>query len=326
MRGLINERGKAAKRALMTHVIAKAFAGGGLVLAQAGAGAGAGAGRSSNSRVSFSCFGRTTITNTAAPMEKKKEISSLDPIQEEKRALRFKVRRQLKAMSPSQRNLEDAAIQKQVLEASWFKSCKSLCAYVSCEVLREVDTSKILSEILGDPTFACDAQIKKRLYVPRVEDRNCHMRMLNISRVDDLIANPMNILEPAPLDNAGNQREDVMQATHPVDLFLLPGLAFDKSGRRLGRGGGYYDALLTSYKELVARQKWEPPLLVALSYSVQIMDDEVIPVTSHDVLVDALVSPAGVIRISPIAIEKIGRWVCRVERVKGSWFPLWRER
>jgi hypothetical protein len=48
----------------------------------------------------------------------------------------------------------------------------------------------------------------KRLYVPRVEDKNSHMRMLNISCIDDLVANSMNILEPAPVDSDGNEREN----------------------------------------------------------------------------------------------------------------------
>lgn len=53
-------------------------------------------------------------------------------------------------------------------------------------------------------------QIRKKLYVPRVEDKNSNMRMLNISRIDDLIANSMNILEPAPVDADGNECEDGM--------------------------------------------------------------------------------------------------------------------
>lgn len=130
------------------------------------------------------------------------------------------------------------------------------------------------------------------------------MRMLNITHMDDLISNSMNILEPAPVDGDGNEREDVMQATDPVDLLLLPGLAFDKSGRRLGRGGGYYDAFLKNYLELVKERNWKQPLLVALAYSVQIMDEGVIPVTPNDVPVDALVSPAGVIPITTAAQER----------------------
>lgn len=54
----------------------------------------------------------------------------------------------------------------------------------------------------------CHTQGGKRLYVPRVEDKNSHMRMLNISCIDDLVANSMNILEPAPVDSDGNERED----------------------------------------------------------------------------------------------------------------------
>ena len=48
----------------------------------------------------------------------------------------------------------------------------------------------------------------KKLYVPRVEDRNRNMCMLNISSIDDLVANSMNILEPALVDAEGNEREN----------------------------------------------------------------------------------------------------------------------
>ncbi|KAA8540899.1 hypothetical protein F0562_024963 [Nyssa sinensis] len=188
--------------------------------------------------------------------------------------------------------VQNNAIQSHVLEAPWFKSSKRLCAYISCSALREVDTSKVLSEILQNSTNDGHSQMGKMLYVPRVEDRNSHMRMLNISSIDDLIANSMNILEPAPVDADGKEREDVMLADNPVDLLLLPGLAFDKSGRRLGRGGGYYDTFLMKYQELANERKWKQPLLVALSYSLQIMDDGDIPVTPNDVRVDALITPS----------------------------------
>ena len=51
-------------------------------------------------------------------------------------------------------------------------------------------------------------QTAKKLYVPHVEDKNSNMRMFNISRIDDLVANSMNILEPASVDADGNERED----------------------------------------------------------------------------------------------------------------------
>lgn len=66
----------------------------------------------------------------------------------------------------------------------------------------------------------CD-QIAKKLYVPRVEDKNSHMRMLSISSMDDLIANSMDILEPAPVDHYGNVREDGKYGGQEFILFSV---------------------------------------------------------------------------------------------------------
>ncbi|KAG0479036.1 hypothetical protein HPP92_013755 [Vanilla planifolia] len=131
------------------------------------------------------------------------------------------------------------------------------------------------------------------------------MRMLEISTMADLVANSMKILEPSLTDANGNDREDVMLASEPVDIFLLPGLAFDRQGHRLGRGGGYYDVFLQKYQELAKEREWKQPLRVALTYSAQIMEENVIPVTPTDLPVDALVSPSGVIPISPAAFERM---------------------
>nr|XP_043635760.1 5-formyltetrahydrofolate cyclo-ligase, mitochondrial isoform X2 [Erigeron canadensis] len=238
----------------------------------------------------------------SASMTTTQTHDNLDAIFAQKRVLRSKVKKDLRSMDPTLRSHEDDAIQNLILEAPWFKSSMRLCAYISCSALREVDTSKVLQHVLRNP----NEETAKKLYVPRVEDKNCYMRMLNISGMDDLIANSMNILEPAPTDANGNDREDVMLANEPVDLLLLPGLAFDRTGRRLGRGGGYYDTFLSKYQEQAKERNWKQPLLIALSYSVQILEEGVIPLTPSDVFIDALVSPSGFILISPVAQE-----ICR---------------
>ncbi|KAK1427163.1 hypothetical protein QVD17_15846 [Tagetes erecta] len=250
------------------------------------------------------CFTRSLILHpqphSLAMNNNHNHNNKLDEIFTLKRHLRSKIKKDLRSMDPLLRSHQDDAIQSLILDAPWFKSSKRLCAYISCSALREVDTSKILQNVLQNPTKDGET---KTLYVPRVEDKNCHMRMLNISRMDDLIANSMNILEPAPVDADGNDRKDVMLADEPVDLLLLPGLAFDKTGRRLGRGGGYYDTFLSKYQELARQRNWKQPLLVALSYSVQIVEDGVIPLTPSDVFIDALVSPSGYIPITAAAQE-----------------------
>jgi 5-formyltetrahydrofolate cyclo-ligase len=72
---------------------------------------------------------------------------------------------------------------------------------------------------------------------------------------------------------------DVVQLQgSPLDLVLVAGLAFDESGTRLGRGGGFYDRLLAS---IIANA-------IALAFEFQIVDN--IPSESHDVPLSCIVT------------------------------------
>ena len=81
---------------------------------------------------------------------------------------------------------------------------------------------------------------------------------------EPFIKNAFNILEP----------ENPIKINE-VDVFLVPGVAFTVSGKRLGRGGGYYDKLLSKYPDT---------LKIGITFNERIMQD--LPTESHDISMD----------------------------------------
>lgn len=68
-----------------------------------------------------------------------------------------------------------------------------------------------------------------------------------------------------------------------IDVFLVPGLGFDLSGRRLGRGGGFYDRVLAARRG--------DSLAIGVTWSGGLLAD--LPVEGHDQGVDLIVTEAG---------------------------------
>ncbi|MFQ6141728.1 5-formyltetrahydrofolate cyclo-ligase [Streptomyces seoulensis] len=81
-------------------------------------------------------------------------------------------------------------------------------------------------------------------------------------------------------------------AVTAADAVLLPGLAVDGAGLRLGRGGGSYDRVLARLERAEAR-----PALVVLLYDAEVV--ERLPAEPHDRPVRAVVTPSGVRRFAP---------------------------
>lgn len=69
-----------------------------------------------------------------------------------------------------------------------------------------------------------------------------------------------------------------------VDVIIVPGRAFTKSGHRLGRGKGYYDTYLYNYSRTTNGRM---PYLIGLAYSQQIFDE--LPVSSHDIMMNEVI-------------------------------------
>jgi 5-formyltetrahydrofolate cyclo-ligase len=76
---------------------------------------------------------------------------------------------------------------------------------------------------------------------------------------------------------------------HEIDLFLTPGLAFDRRGGRLGNGAGFYDRLLAKRR----------PASQAVGITIESRVVEEVPMFEHDQRVDWLATEDGVISCSP---------------------------
>ncbi len=76
---------------------------------------------------------------------------------------------------------------------------------------------------------------------------------------------------------------------HEIDVFLVPGMAFDATGGRLGRGAGYYDRLLAERR----------PDATAIGVATNMKMIESVPVFDHDQRVDWLATESGVRECSP---------------------------
>jgi 5-formyltetrahydrofolate cyclo-ligase len=77
-----------------------------------------------------------------------------------------------------------------------------------------------------------------------------------------------------------------MISSDKLDAILVPGLAFDRRGFRLGRGKGYYDRFLSTYKGIS----------IGVCYSFQLFDE--IPIEKHDQKVDMIVTEKEVLPIT----------------------------
>lgn len=116
--------------------------------------------------------------------------------------------------------------------------------------------------------------------LPRIADER--LEWVALTDGVTLVDGPMGIREP----RGAAVPSDVLAS---VDLVLLPGLAVDGRGHRLGQGGGFYDRALAG----VPAHADGGPLRVVVLFEDEIVDD--VPTEPHDCRVDAVLTPAGLV-------------------------------
>ncbi|KAI8899548.1 hypothetical protein BC833DRAFT_585417 [Globomyces pollinis-pini] len=114
------------------------------------------------------------------------------------------------------------------------------------------------------------------------------MDMLHLKSFEDfqsLKLNSWGIPEPTPLE----ARISIFDYPENLDLVIMPGLAFDKQGNRIGYGKGYYDRFLVKCSEYAKSRNVDGPKTIAIGLLKQFVDS--VPVEETDIKPDIILSP-----------------------------------
>lgn len=219
------------------------------------------------------------------------ELTSNEETAAQKKALRAEMKKRLKALTLDITAASEALYQN-LCRLDEFRKARTIGLYVDFQ--QETPTRLILAWLFED----------KSLKVEKVAVPYCvgkEMRFYQLSRPSVNAANevafedltetpPFGILEPDE-----KRRNDPKRRVEPssIDALIVPGLAFDRQGGRLGRGAGYYDRYLPMLRP--------DALTIGYCYDEQIVDQT--PTESNDFPVGALVTPSEAIRFTRRASE-----------------------
>lgn len=138
----------------------------------------------------------------------------------------------------------------------------------------------VRSEVRTRNDLAAALASGKRIVVPWCNDQG-ELELFHLASMEELQIGMYKILEPKP------ELRSVPLKQVPVeelDLIMVPGVAFDRRGGRMGHGKGYYDKLLEHARP-------DTPL-VALAFECQMFPE--IPVAEHDIFMDKIITEAAV--------------------------------
>lgn len=180
-------------------------------------------------------------------------------LKEQKALMRTKMRRECKAMDAQTRNALSEAACARLVMLSAFREAECILAYMAmpheCDPARAVEAGWRSGKRIVFPV--CEENFALGLYLP--------------SGGDAFVQGKYGIWEP-------DIRRSVRVDPEKLDCVIVPGIAFDKAGGRLGQGAGYYDRLLTGIKAF----------RIGLCFPMQIT--ELVPTDKYDCKMDAIVS------------------------------------
>lgn len=182
-------------------------------------------------------------------------------IQEAKKVLRKRVMAARKALSESYRVSASRHMVEILIKLPAYQSAKSVFLYASMP--DEVQLYGLMEQALMDGKTVC---------LPLVTGKET-MEPVVLSSLDDLVVGKYGILTIEP------SKRKIFPADE-MDLIVVPGAAFDRRGRRLGLGAGFYDRFL--------RERAPQGYRCALAFSCQLAPE--VPTEPHDAMVQYIIT------------------------------------
>ncbi len=159
-----------------------------------------------------------------------------------------------------------SSIQKRVLLMEEFRMGMRIGIYAAFN--NEVRTELLFTE---------GSRYRKEMYFPAVDEAEGVLDFYRIENLDELAPGYAGILEPTPAASR-------LRNTNSLDALIVPGVAFDLHGGRLGYGRNYYDDCLAGFRGK----------RIALAYDFQIVSE--LPIGVRERKVDWIVTEKRVIR------------------------------
>ncbi len=193
-------------------------------------------------------------------------IREEEGVRRRKQSLRAEIRK--RRVELPEKELLSRAIWKRLVALPEYEQARRVVLYIDHR--SEVRTWPFL----GDVWHA-----GKQVVVPYCE--NGQLGLFPLEHVDELEPGMLGILEPRPELRKAAGRAVRLESG---DLVVVPGVAFDRFGGRIGQGAGYYDRLLARAPAGVA--------YVGVAFECQLVDT--IPVLPHDVRMQKIVTESAV--------------------------------
>ncbi|KAG5677817.1 hypothetical protein PVAND_007544 [Polypedilum vanderplanki] len=189
--------------------------------------------------------------------------------------LRKSIKSLVQQITPDNKLRQSNAIMEKLLNMSEYKNSSRISIYLSTE--NEVNTIPILTTMF---------QQNKQVFVPTYAGSEMKMvKVFDMRDYENLPVTKWKIKQPDPDDSS---RENPM-LTDPLDLILLPGVAFTRNGDRLGHGMGYYDKYLREYFSRHPNVKnHHKTHLIGLAFEEQIVES--LPTNENDWTLDLILT------------------------------------